>query len=192
MLRALLAERFGLKIHKESKEHSVYALVVGKGGSKLKEAEPDTDPAPSEVSIKPGANGSGPTVMAPGMGAMKMSMHDGAMHMEASKASMATFAEMLTRLTDRPVVDETGLKGNYQVSLELSMADMMSIARSNGIMPMQGGPGRGPATPPDTASDPSGNSIFGAVQALGLKLEPRKEAIETIMVDHAEKTPVDN
>jgi uncharacterized protein (TIGR03435 family) len=192
MLRALLAERFGLKVHKENREHSVYALIVGKGGSKLKEAEPDTEPTPDGVSVKPGLNGNGATVMMPGMGAMKMSMHDGAMHMEASRASMATFTEMLSRFTDKPVVDDTGLKGNYKIELELSMADMMRIARNNGIMPMRGGSGRGSAAPPDTASDPSGNSIFAAVQALGLKLEPRKEAVEAIIVDHAEKTPVEN
>ena len=41
MLQALLAERFGLKVHRESKEQSVYALIVGKGGMKMKEAVPE-------------------------------------------------------------------------------------------------------------------------------------------------------
>jgi len=43
MLQALLAERFKLTVHRESKEHAVYALVVGKNGPKLKESLPDAD-----------------------------------------------------------------------------------------------------------------------------------------------------
>jgi uncharacterized protein (TIGR03435 family) len=47
-------------------------------------------------------------------------------------------------------------------------------------------------SPADNASDPSGGSIFQAVQALGLKLEPRKAPLDFIVIDHLEKTPTDN
>jgi len=50
-----------------------------------------------------------------------------------------------------------------------------------------------PALPPtDAASDPSGGSVFTSVEKLGLRLEPRKEQIDAIVVDHIEKTPTEN
>src|SRR5215470_18005259 len=49
MLQALLGERFKLKVHRENRDYAVYGLVVGKGGSKLKETPPDTDPPASDV-----------------------------------------------------------------------------------------------------------------------------------------------
>src|SRR5579871_3603130 len=63
MLQGLLAERFKLSFHRDSKEHSVYALVVGKTGIKMKEAEPD--PAP-----KPPADAEGTPPQPPGKGGM--------------------------------------------------------------------------------------------------------------------------
>jgi uncharacterized protein (TIGR03435 family) len=73
------------------------------------------------------------------------------------------------------------------------MADIMAMARAAGQV-IPGGPGGGEPgkAPLDTASDPSGNSIFDAIQKLGLKLEARKGPIEVIVIDHVEKTPTDN
>jgi len=199
MLKSLLAERFKLTVHKESKEHSIYALIVGKGGSKLKESPPDAvvaadaPPAAGTMSIRQNGDGRGATISTPGDGTVKTSMGaDGNMHLEMSKMDMAKFAETISRFVDRPVIDETGLTGNYQVVLDLSMADMMRVARVAGAAipagPMAAGGGAA-----DTASDPGGGgSVFTAVQAMGLKLEPRKETIDTFVVDHLEKTPTDN
>lgn len=213
MLKALLIERFGLTVHKDSKPQSVYALVVSKTGSKLKEAVPDpvvaaaVDPsvpaaapakgemtvstADGDMKVKQNSDGKGATISSAKTGPMKMSKgQDGLMHLEASRMSMTTFAETITPFLDKPVLDETGLKGNYQVSLDLSMADMMKVARSAGMIGA-GGPVPGGA-PADAASDPSGGSIFNAVQQLGLKLESRKDPIEIIVVDHVEKAPTGN
>ena len=60
---------------------------------------------------------------------------------------------------------------------------MMNAVRAMGL------PG---APPPGAASDPSSGSIFVAIQKLGLKLEPRKAPIKTIVIDHLEKTPTEN
>jgi uncharacterized protein (TIGR03435 family) len=211
MLKALLADRFKLTVHKESKEHSMYALMVGKGGPKLKESPPDpvappegTPPPPAAkgeqviatnngtVRINQNGDGRGATITTPGEGTVKTSMGgDGNMHLEMSKVDMPKFADMISRFVDRPVVDQTGLKGNFQVSLDLSMADMMRVARANGapVPP----PGAMPGAAADAASDPgSGGSVFTAVQAMGLKLDARKETIDTIVVDHVEKTPTEN
>ena len=197
MLQALLAERFKLTIHRESKEHAIYALVVGKNGPKLKESvpEPDAPAAGGPVRITGNMEGKGVSVTGGPVGPMRMQMgSNGNMRMEASKMTMAMLADMLSRFVDRPVVDMTELKGNYVVSLELAMEDLRNIARTAGMMPPGAVPAAGAEAgrPADAASDPSGLSIFASVQQLGLKLDPRKAPLEFIVVDHLEKTPSEN
>jgi len=55
-----------------------------------------------------------------------------------------------------------------------------------------GGPAEGNRSPADAASTPSGSSALTAVQQLGLKMDARKAPLETIVVDHLEKTPTEN
>ena len=215
MLKTLLADRFKVTVHKETKDHAMYALVTGKGGPKLKEAPPEPTPAPdaeppgkggqtiavngNSVRMNQNSDGKGVTLSSAQTGTTKMSMVDGNMHMEASRVTMAAFAEMLGRFVDKPVVDKTDLKGSYQVALDIPMSDLLRIARNSGVMAMPPAGANGPvaaasgAGAADSASDPgSGGTIFTAVQALGLKLEPRKDAVETYVIDHIEKTPTDN
>jgi uncharacterized protein (TIGR03435 family) len=208
MLKALLAERFKLTVHHEGKEHPIYELVVGKNGSKLNPSPSDvpadiTPPADSKGSsagftlgsgnsqmrVVPSPDGKGATTTGGETGKTAVTMGpDGMMHMEIEKMTMAKLAETLSGMAGRPVLDKTGLAGNYQVALDLSMQDMMSAARAAGV----GGPGM-PAPPPaDAASDPSGGSAFTSVEKLGLRLEPKKESIDSIVVDHIEKTPTEN
>jgi uncharacterized protein (TIGR03435 family) len=129
---------------------------------------------------------------------MKVQMgEDGAMHLEAAKITMAGLAELLTSFVDRPVLDMTELKGAYQVTLDLSMQEMMAAAQASGAMAGRGFGGPGGGTPGanvtvPTASDPSGDAIFHAVQKLGLKLDARKAPVETIVVDHLEEAPTEN
>ena len=204
MLQSLLAERFKLVTHREGKEQAVYALVVGKNGSKLKEAPPDTDvgtaggpvSAPPAVSV----NREGKSVMVSGgqNGPVRMSVgQGGTMHVEAAKMNMAALTDLLARFVDRPVIDLTELKGSYQLALDLSMDEIRNVARTAGIVAPGLAGGGDPGKPPGsegapTASDPSGGSIFASVQQLGLKLEPRKAPLDFIVVDHAEKTPTEN
>jgi uncharacterized protein (TIGR03435 family) len=207
MLQALLVERFKLVFHRESAEMPIYALLVGKGGPKMKEAAPDPEPAPSgpggeavkdnqpQFSGRPDQKGGMVIRGGPG-GNMKMSMQEGTMHMESDKMGMAQLADMLSPFLDHPIVDMTELKGNYQVSLELTMADMMNAARAQGMAmgPGPGGPGGGPggAAMPEGAPDPGSSSVFRNVQQLGLKLEARKSEIGKLIIDHLEKTPTEN
>ena len=206
MLQALLAERFKLTVHRESKEQAVYELVVGKNGSKLKEALPDAD-APAGGSAPAAADDVNPQVRLSGRGentqvsitggptgTAHMSLGpDGTMHLVASKMNMAALADTLSRFFDRPVVDLTELKGSYQVALDLSMEDLRNAARAFGVMaPGMGGGRDGGRATPDAASDPGGLSIFAAVQQLGLKLEPRKTPLDLVVIDHLEKTPTEN
>ncbi len=207
MLQGLLAERFKLTIRKESREQSVYALVVAKGGPKLKESAAEEKPPETtgqsmtlgsgNNQIKMGQTRDGMVVSGGGMaGNMKMTMQSGGMRMEATKMAMPVFTEMIARFVDRPIVDETGLKGNYDVALELSMEDLMAVARAAGMatgagMPAAAGVPPGANAPGAAASEPSG-SIFTSIQNLGLKLEGKKTPVETIVVEHLEKAPTEN
>jgi uncharacterized protein (TIGR03435 family) len=213
MLQALLADRFKLTSHRDTKEHSVYALVIAKSGLKMKEAGADADAPPpaddgkkggltvgagsNQVRVTPAPDGKGATVSGGGnngTGPMKMSVGpNGTMHMEFKKMPMEGLVEMVSRFVDRPVVDMTELKGSYEVALDLSLEDMKAMAAKDGVaVGPVGGPG-GPSTsaPADAASEPT-SSIFTALTAMGLKLESRKAPIEIMVIDHVEKAPTEN
>jgi uncharacterized protein (TIGR03435 family) len=206
MLKTLLKERFRIELHHETKEHAVFALVVGKTGAKLNEsaeekaADPDAKPAAGTVSmggmsVTPTAGGRGATVKG-AMGNITVTPgENGTMHMAFSQMTMAAFVDLVSKLVDKPVIDQTEMKGKYDVALDMGMADMMNMARAAGVgMPGMGmGGGRGPGgSAADAASDPSGGSIFQTVQGLGLKLEPKKLPLDTIVVDKGEKVPTEN
>jgi len=122
--------------------------------------------------------------------------------LEFSMTTMHGFADMLTQMftllgggEGRQVIDMTEVKGNYDGSLELSLTDILAMARAQGMdIPVAasgpGGPGNGPAV----ASDPGGGgaSLAEAVQSMGLKLESRKSMVDQFVVDHVEKTPTEN
>ena len=200
MLQGLLAERFKVKIHKENRDQPVYALVVAKGGAKLKESPPEAAPKEDEPKTPQNAvsvrqEGQGMVVKA-GKANMRMSMGPNmTMRMESDRVSMEQFADMIGGFVDRPVVDMTELKGNFQIALDLTMDDLRAAAAKAGVaMPaMPGGGGASSATPGGTgASDPTGPGIFSSIQQLGLKLETRKAPVESVVVDSAEKTPTEN
>ena len=218
MLQALLADRFKLTAHRESKDLPAYALVVGKNGPKMKDAEPDTAAPPADpaappgkgaivvgsadgpVRVEPNPDRRGATVSSPQFGQMKVSVGEGGMmRMEFAGISMTMLADILSRFAGKPVIDMTELKGNYQFALDLSMTEMAGMARAAGMGlggGMMGRPGAGGGdagrNPAEAASAPGGSSIFAAIQALGLKMDSRKLPIETLVIDHLEKTPTEN
>jgi uncharacterized protein (TIGR03435 family) len=111
---------------------------------------------------------------------------------------MGGFADMLSSLSQaaggQQVKDMTGLTGNYQLAISFSMADLMNMARAQGVavpnLPAEAG---AEAMPAGAASDPGGpSSLFRAVQSMGLKLESRKAVVEQLVIDHVEKTPTEN
>jgi uncharacterized protein (TIGR03435 family) len=108
MLRALLADRFKLQIHREQKEMPIYALRVAKGGSKLKES-----------TVSPDATPEGPPALIFVVTPPNLSL-------PARYASMAELASVFQRATlERPVVDETGLTGRYDFDLEFSIDETL-------------------------------------------------------------------
>jgi uncharacterized protein (TIGR03435 family) len=222
MLQTLLEDRFKLETHRTSAEHPVLALVVGKGGPKLKASaetpvaiDENAPPTPGELKMD-SADGpvrakvdlkTGSSVIDMGVkGKMSYKMNPAtqSMHIDFSMTTMAGFADMVTQLFaqlggtgGRQVVDMTGIKGNYDATVELSLAEIIAMARAAGADIPAGVPG-GPAAPgnaPAAAPDPGGGggtSLADAVQAMGLKLESRKATVDQLVVDHIEKTPTEN
>jgi uncharacterized protein (TIGR03435 family) len=187
MLQVLLAERFKMVAHKETKEQPVYALVVGKGGPKLtKSEEANEGAAPKTIATPDGGR------MAPPKGAMMMRMSDGPggnARMQANGVTLARFSDMLSGMLDRPVLDMTELTGNYDIALDVSMEDLAGMKRMAVGPGGPGGPGGDHGPAPDAAP---AASIFTAVQSLGLKLDPRKAPVEFLIVDRGEKVPTEN
>jgi uncharacterized protein (TIGR03435 family) len=160
MMQALLADRFALKIHRETKELPVYTLIVVKSGHKLKEAKPadggpDAPPLPASSgspSIRNSRTTSGPATLT--------FLH----------TSSADLAATLATEFHRTVVDKTGLTFRYDFTLQF-MPDDAPIQPSSSAVPAD--------LPP---------SIFTAIQdQLGLKLESGKGPVEVIVIDHVER-----
>ena len=162
MMQVLLAQRFKLQARKETKEFSVFALVVGKNGPKLKESPPESGGEAAGAKF-------GMSMSSSGVG-----------RLEVKNAAMAALTNTLARILGRPVVDLTALPGRYDLDLEYSMED------GNG---MRMAPPSGGTIQP--AAEP-GVSIFGSIQQFGLKLDARKLPLPAITVDQAEKTPTEN
>jgi uncharacterized protein (TIGR03435 family) len=131
-------------------------------------------------------------------GTMRMTFTGAGLHIESSTLTMAALAEDLSQYLDRPVVDKTGLRGNYRVGLDVSMDDMRTfMSKQNfpggGGPPPGGGDFGGFGGPmAGGGSESSGSSILASVQQLGLKLETQKAPIDAVVVDSLEKTPLEN
>lgn len=188
MLQALLADRFEMKMHRETKDLPVYSLVVAKGGPKIKES-----PLDEEAADSPGGRGATNVAASGGRGGVALSFGRGSNFMfadnkiVATKLSMASFVETLGRFLDRPVVDATELKGNYDFELTFTPEDFRAMQIRSALA-------AGVVLPPEALRllESSGDSLFSAVQAVGLKLESRKAPIEVLVIDSVRKTPTEN
>jgi uncharacterized protein (TIGR03435 family) len=190
MMRNLLAERFKLSIHRENRDQSVYALVVGKGPLKIKEAASEEEPA-GGPNVHINNDGKGVLISSAATGTMRVAPGpNGGMQLQMAKITMAALADRLTQFMDRPVVDATGLKGNYQVTLDLTIEAMngMSFTQKMAALAGLGSFGNPAAGAPDTSSA----QIIKSLRDLGLELQSRKAPIEMIIVDRVEKTPTAN
>jgi uncharacterized protein (TIGR03435 family) len=169
MLQNLLAERFQLKLHHQPQEITVYTLVMGKGGSKLGSLQ---SPAP------------GFPVPPPGFISASVQAN-GAYRMGATNAPMTKLVTMLSTLLAKPVHDATGLEGGY--GFQLFWSPDASTDNAAPRLTQGGAP-----IPADPDAD-SGPTLFAAVQQqLGLKLESKKDQVDVLVVDHAEKIPTVN
>jgi len=146
MMQTLLADRFALKVHKESRNMQVYAMTLAKGGPKFQESTTD--------------------------GAFVLERTNPVI-LIAHHARMADLANGISGEIGRPVVDATGLKGRYEIHMDVS--------------PYLVKPGGG-----DGQLDVTSILFTGLQDLLGLKLESRKENVDVLVIDHAEKTATEN
>ncbi len=158
MLQSLLADRFKLSVHHETKELPVLTLLVGKNGPKLvRAADRDCTEAPSTPSpchVFPGG---------PARGAA------------AKTVTMSDLADYLSLFMRQLVVDRTGVRGNFDIELPpWSRGTEVSARTADAGL--------------EAASDPSSPSIFAVLQdQLGLRLESSKGPVDVLVVDHVEK-----
>jgi uncharacterized protein (TIGR03435 family) len=178
MMRALLEDRFKLKIHRESKEMAVYALTVAKSGMKshpMKEGDCvaiDLNHLPAPTPGQPMPNF---------CGNMSMRMSPQGVTMDGHGMSVKEFAQRLSTMLDRKVIDKSGVTGLFDFHVEFAPDENTPMFRGG-----RGGGDAGNPAPPTTES--AGPSIFDALQEqLGLKLLPDKGPVESLVIDHVEK-----
>lgn len=173
MLRGLLADRFGLVVHTETREMPVYALTLaradGRLGPKLKEST--TDCAAPLGRGRSGGAAAPPPGPAPSGAPMACGMRVGPGSVTAGGMALSQLATSLAPMTGRVIEDRTGLTARYD--LELSWT------------PDQGmGPGGPPRDAPAPPSSDGGGSLFTAMQEqLGLKLESTRGQVTVIVID---------
>jgi len=179
MLRTLLADRFKLTVHHESRELEAFAVRLprsdGRLGPQLRKVE--TDCAALDAARGQGAASSGPTSLAAQLLAQPpptrptCSLRSSPGKIIAGSDTMTKLATALSTYLGRPTVDRTGLTGRFDMDLQWTMEH------------------RAPAEPSPNAPAvlPSGTSIFTAIQEqLGLRLESTKEWVEVLVIDRVE------
>jgi uncharacterized protein (TIGR03435 family) len=193
MWQNLLKERFGLVLHHESKEFQAEALTVAKGGPKLKptELDPGAEPftpvldGPPKIGKNglPEMNGTGLIVT------ISPSTSGTIARMVGRGLTLPDIAAKLGQQLRHPVVDNTGLTGRYDFTLEYALD--LSGNPPAVLPPGAAGPAVSAGTQ-DSASEPGSNVNSALEKQLGLKLTGSREKLDVIVVDHAERTPTEN
>lgn len=145
MMQTLLAERFKLACHKETKEMPAYVVTVGKGGPKMTPSDGE-----GELQMRPAGN---------------------RLAVQFTHATIEQLAQMNMSPLLGIVVDQTGLKGQWNFTLD---ASSFALSQPAGI------------------DDAVAMFIQAVNEQLGLKIEQKKVPAEVLIVDHAEKVPVQN
>jgi uncharacterized protein (TIGR03435 family) len=166
MLRTLLADRFNMEIHKETKEMPVYVLVVAKGRPKLQKVDIAEKDCPA-----------GPTLQAPGVTPDPEACHtfNGGQGrgLHGRAVTMADLASTLENYTDRPLLDKTGIRGLFHIETEPWQRE-----------PRVGDPGAKAENGSELSELPTLSQVLGA---LGLKLETRTDKVDVYVVGHIEE-----
>ncbi len=157
MVASILTERFGLKVHKETKQLPVYELTVLKDGPKFKdsvavEVDPKDDPAQRK-----------------GMGPGSMMTSDG--QLKSVAIPLSSLVSMLASELSRTVIDKTGLAGKYDLNLKWTPDRVAAAGTDDGQQP----------------ADVAPSLFTALQEQLGLKLVSSRGPVETLVVDHVEQ-----
>ena len=196
MLQGLLADRFKLKAHAETREVPTYALVLARGDGRLgPKMKASTDTCPDfkeqqqkmlEAIAKGGVGALQGLLGKPGenkpcsMTQIPPSAANPALGFKATGQSMELLVTLLTQLSGRPVIDKTGLKGPHDFELSISLQSLAALYQELGVtLPL----------PPNL---PEGPALMTTVQEdLGLKLDSQRSPSEVLVVDSAELPTAD-
>jgi uncharacterized protein (TIGR03435 family) len=148
MMQTLLADRFKMAVHRQSKETAAYVLVQGKNGTKLHESTTE-----GESSIQ---------------------AERARMSVTVERTPVSQLVDLLSAVLRAPVLDETGLKGKYDITV--NAAKYAPGDRQAGDPPL----------------DPMAMIMTALQEELGLKLESKKLMLDLVVVDHVEKAPTEN
>lgn len=225
MLRSLLRDRFKLVVHSGTTEQPINALVIDKGGLKLKESSPNpVEPTPDPSAPSCGAdplcaplvrNSHGEQVVggrvargiekftSPSVGTALVTNAPHGTRIEAPSSTLAGLAILLDGRIRWGVVDMSGMTDRYQIHVETSL-DRDALMRpllTASEAAQAGGPNSPAATTELAAADQKVQEDLAAAELkawqvallkVGLRLEQRKVAAETLVVDHVERIPTEN
>jgi uncharacterized protein (TIGR03435 family) len=164
MFRDLLEERFKLAVHREMREEPVYALTVATGRPKLQKAKVDPKDCKDDVT--------------PITSACHMFIGGQGRGLSGHTVNISDLVSVLSVYTDRPVIDKTGLKGAFDITLD-PWAPLIRVGDT--------------ADRENNLRDPERPSLFVLLEEqLGLKLEGQKGKVEVLVVDRAEKPMTEN
>jgi uncharacterized protein (TIGR03435 family) len=190
MLQTLLADRFKLKVHTETREVPIFALMLARDDGRLgPKMKPSTDECPDwkvrqqqqlEAIAKGGVGALAAMMPKPGEKASCMIVPQqgtpGVIGMRGTGQSMEIVTLFLTQLTGRPVVDKTGLEGLYDWDIEIGFQALMEVYAQLGL-----------PVPPLPPGLPESRSIMTMLQEdLGLKLDSQRGPGEVLVIDSAE------
>jgi uncharacterized protein (TIGR03435 family) len=164
MLQALLADRFKLKVHRETKEQSVYVIVVAKNGPKLQQAQMQEKDCAGKVT-----DFADPTSCHVFGGGQGQGLHGQAV-------DMSDLAVALSRFADKPVVDKTGLTGLYNIQT-------VGWVPLNPRPPRPDGGTEAQRAEDQAFADPNRPTLNDVLDKLGLKLETQTGSAEALVVD---------
>jgi uncharacterized protein (TIGR03435 family) len=161
MVQAMLADRFQLKFHRETRELPVYALIVGKNGHKMRELTAEEIKAANAPQTGAANSAPRPFQTSDGGGGQPLAG-------PPARSTMPMLISLLSNVVDRPVIDHSDLKGRYEYP-RLDWREFGAQLRG-------------------TSTEPGGVSVYTALQQeLGLKLEARKEPTDVLVIDRVEK-----
>jgi uncharacterized protein (TIGR03435 family) len=173
MLQTLLADRFKLKFHRETRDLPVFTLTVAKGGLKMQPWKEG-----SCITVDPGKPTAPPALgreESPYCGDDHLLANEQNMEWTATKTDMAGVSRALSVVMGHTVIDKTGVTGTFDVHLEWTRDEA------------SGGPPGDPDKPASTV-DGARTSIFTVLQErLGLQLKSDKGPVEVFVIDHLEK-----
>ena len=166
MMQALLGDRFGLKLHKETKEIPAFELTVGAVGPKLRPAKEGACVADTADNLSADLVVGERSVIC---GVIRESARGG---LDVLGVTMVDLCRRLSAYVDRDIIDKTGITGAFDVHLDLLPADI-GYARA--------------APDPSSSFARGGRTIAAAVKKLGLKMSSAKRSAQFLVIDHVER-----